>query len=263
MNIAGPLDARVEARLLKGRADPDPIFARALALAAIRETFEETGLVVGLRDYGGPDRPPAVWRPYAAHDCLPDLQELHFIARAITPPFLPKRFDTRFFAADAGTVAAKRDGVSPFGSGTGGAGLGASRRGGQTRPARRDADGARRVARAARRRHEPVSADALFSAEPGQMAARPALSGKEGEQKKPLKKSGFHYFRLSGGLSAPYSNTRAQPEFVSLDASPSAAMRFRGNASRREWSGSHQSKGPQPPRRPPHGPPTAAVQSSS
>jgi 8-oxo-dGTP pyrophosphatase MutT (NUDIX family) len=111
MNIAGPLDARVEARLLKGRADPDPIFARALALAAIRETFEETGLVVGLRDYGGPDRPPAVWRPYAAHDCLPDLQELHFIARAITPPFLAKRFDTRFFAADVGNVAAKRDGV--------------------------------------------------------------------------------------------------------------------------------------------------------
>ncbi len=111
MNIAGPLDARVEARLLKGRADPDPIFARALALAAIREMFEETGLVVGLRDYGGPDRPPPVWRPYAAHDCLPDLQELHFIARAITPPFLAKRFDTRFFAADAGNVAAKRDGV--------------------------------------------------------------------------------------------------------------------------------------------------------
>jgi 8-oxo-dGTP pyrophosphatase MutT (NUDIX family) len=111
MNIAGPLDARVEARLLKGRADPDPMFARALALAAIRETFEETGLVVGLRDYGGPDRPPPVWRPYAAHDCLPDLQELHFVARAITPPFLPKRYDTRFFAADAGNVAAKRDGV--------------------------------------------------------------------------------------------------------------------------------------------------------
>ena len=47
MNIAGPLDARVEARLLKGRAGSDPSFARALALAAIRETFEETGHVVG------------------------------------------------------------------------------------------------------------------------------------------------------------------------------------------------------------------------
>ncbi len=111
MNIAGPLDPRIEARLLKGRADPDPTFARALALAAIRETFEETGLVVGLRDYGGPDRPPAVWRRYAAHECLPDLQELHFIARAITPPFLPRRFDTRFFAADARNVCAQSDGV--------------------------------------------------------------------------------------------------------------------------------------------------------
>lgn len=111
MNIAGPLDARVEARLLKGRADPDPTFARALALAAIRETFEETGLVVGLSEYGGPDRPPPVWRPYAAFNCLPDLQALHFIARAITPPSLPIRFDTRFFAADARAVLARRDGA--------------------------------------------------------------------------------------------------------------------------------------------------------
>ncbi|MGO8740547.1 NUDIX hydrolase [Rhodoblastus sp.] len=116
MNIAGPLDARVEARLLKGRADPDPTFARALALAAIRETFEETGLVVGVKDYGGPDKPPKVWRPYAAFDCLPDLQALHFIARAITPPFLPKRFDTRFFAADARCVTAKREGVAHDGA---------------------------------------------------------------------------------------------------------------------------------------------------
>jgi 8-oxo-dGTP pyrophosphatase MutT (NUDIX family) len=112
MNISGPLDPRVEARLLKGRADQDPIFARALALAAIRETFEETGHVVGLSDYGGPDRPPAAWRPYACHRCMPDLQALHLIARAITPPFLPKRYDTRFFAADFGAVAATLEGVA-------------------------------------------------------------------------------------------------------------------------------------------------------
>jgi 8-oxo-dGTP pyrophosphatase MutT (NUDIX family) len=112
MNIAGPLDARVEARLLKGRAGSDPGFARALALAAIRETFEETGHVVGTSDYGGPDRPPAAWRAYAEHKCLPDLQELHFIARAITPPMRPRRFDTRFFAIDARAVTARLDGVA-------------------------------------------------------------------------------------------------------------------------------------------------------
>ncbi len=31
---------------------PSPSLARALALAAIRETFEETGLAVGVRDGG-------------------------------------------------------------------------------------------------------------------------------------------------------------------------------------------------------------------
>ncbi|HUO54043.1 MAG TPA: NUDIX hydrolase [Rhodoblastus sp.] len=112
MNIAGPLDARVEERLLKGRADGDPSFARALALAAIRETFEETGHVVGLADYGGPEKPPPGWSAYADHACLPDLQDLHFVARAITPPSLPRRFDTRFFALDAGAVMTKLDGVA-------------------------------------------------------------------------------------------------------------------------------------------------------
>jgi 8-oxo-dGTP pyrophosphatase MutT (NUDIX family) len=116
MNIAGPLDSRVETRLLKerqGRRDrDDPGFARALALAAIRETFEETGYVLGNGDYGGPERPPAAWRGYAAHQCLPDLQELHFIARAITPPIRPRRFDTRFFAVDARAVRTRVDGIA-------------------------------------------------------------------------------------------------------------------------------------------------------
>jgi len=115
MNIAGPLDARVEHRLLKKcgarRAEADPAFARALALAAIRETFEETGHVIGVGDYGGPPKPPAAWKGYANYQCLPDLQELHFIARAVTPPSLPRRFDTRFFALDAGAVSAKLEGV--------------------------------------------------------------------------------------------------------------------------------------------------------
>ena len=111
MNIAGPLDSRVEARLLRGRPTDDPIFPRALALAAIRETFEETGIVVGVSDYGGPENPPAgAWTAYAEHKCLPDLQALHFVFRAITPPSRPKRFDTRFFAADASAIAARLEG---------------------------------------------------------------------------------------------------------------------------------------------------------
>jgi 8-oxo-dGTP pyrophosphatase MutT (NUDIX family) len=116
MTISGPLDSRVETRLMKereGRRDrDDPGFARALALAAIRETFEETGYVLGNGDYGGPERPPAAWRDYAAHGCLPDLQELHFIARAITPPIRPRRFDTRFFAVDVKAAHARLDGIA-------------------------------------------------------------------------------------------------------------------------------------------------------
>ena len=36
---------------------------------------------------------------------------MHFIARAITPPKRPKRFDTRFFTADATAIAHRIEGV--------------------------------------------------------------------------------------------------------------------------------------------------------
>jgi 8-oxo-dGTP pyrophosphatase MutT (NUDIX family) len=111
MVVAGPLDSRDEARLLKTRINAGPDFPRALALAAIRECFEETGLALGVRDYGGPVRAPACWRIYGAQDLLPDLQNLHFVARAITPPLRPRRFDTRFFVADAKHIAARVEGI--------------------------------------------------------------------------------------------------------------------------------------------------------
>ena len=60
MTVAGPLDLRDEARLTRACAGAKgEDFARALALAAIRECFEETGLALGVSDYGGPARPPA------------------------------------------------------------------------------------------------------------------------------------------------------------------------------------------------------------
>jgi hypothetical protein len=51
------------------------------------------------------------WEAFAAAGVLPDLANIHFIARAVTPPRRPKRFDTRFFTADAQMVAHKVDGV--------------------------------------------------------------------------------------------------------------------------------------------------------
>jgi hypothetical protein len=41
------------------------------------------------------------WRDFLAHGVLPDLSAVNFIARAVTPPMVPKRFDARFFMADA------------------------------------------------------------------------------------------------------------------------------------------------------------------
>jgi 8-oxo-dGTP pyrophosphatase MutT (NUDIX family) len=74
--------------------------ARALALSAIRETFEETGLLLGKPGrHGRPVTGP--WREFVEHGALPDLSALDFIARAVTPPMVPKRYDARFFIADA------------------------------------------------------------------------------------------------------------------------------------------------------------------
>ena len=84
---------------------------RSFPLAAIRETFEETGLMLGVRAQMPVPAPNAEWQAFAAHNVLPDLTQVHFVARAITPPRRPKRFDTRFFTADAVSVAHRVDGV--------------------------------------------------------------------------------------------------------------------------------------------------------
>jgi len=86
----------VAARLEKTAS---PSRARALALAAIRETFEEAGLLLAQkaepRSVAGP------WRDFFAIGALPDLEALDIIARAVTPPSRFKRFDARFFVAEA------------------------------------------------------------------------------------------------------------------------------------------------------------------
>ena len=66
-------------RSMRGR--PSVRRARSLALAAIRELREETGLVLGQADN-------------------PPLSRIAYFARAITPPERPRRYDTRFFIAD-------------------------------------------------------------------------------------------------------------------------------------------------------------------
>ncbi len=86
----------------RARADEGP-GADALAVAAIRELWEETGLVLG-RSAPWPDAPPD-WQGFAATGHRPDASALCFVFRAITPPGRPRRFDARFFLADAGRIA--------------------------------------------------------------------------------------------------------------------------------------------------------------
>lgn len=71
--------------------------ARALALAAVRETFEETGLILGKAAPSA--RVVGSWSAFRAAGALPDLSALAYIARAITPPGRSRRFDARFFLA--------------------------------------------------------------------------------------------------------------------------------------------------------------------
>ena len=55
--------------------------------------------------------PGEIWAEFAKARVHPDLGNIHFIARAITPPRRPKRFDTRFFTADVSAVAHTIEGV--------------------------------------------------------------------------------------------------------------------------------------------------------
>ena len=100
---ASELSPAVAARLAhEPRHRNAPSLARALALAAVRETFEETGLLLAT---SAPTRPAAgAWRPFLAQGALPDLAPLAFVARAITPPYRTRRFDARFFMAPASAL---------------------------------------------------------------------------------------------------------------------------------------------------------------
>lgn len=109
--VYGTLDSESERRLLARVTRPGATRARALALAAIREIFEETGLLLGTREAGAPEGLPESWQAFARAGVFPNLEGLTFVARAITPPRLPRRFDTRFFLADASEVAHREEGV--------------------------------------------------------------------------------------------------------------------------------------------------------
>ncbi|MGD2131863.1 MAG: NUDIX domain-containing protein [Maricaulaceae bacterium] len=102
-DAAGPADGpppEPGAAILRRRWGERRAFAPALA--AIRETYEETGLLVG-RAVSDTDMSvaPAPWAPFEAAGLTPAVSRLKLIARAITPASRPMRFDTWFFMARA------------------------------------------------------------------------------------------------------------------------------------------------------------------
>jgi 8-oxo-dGTP pyrophosphatase MutT (NUDIX family) len=82
--------------------------ARALALAAVRETFEEAGLIIGTQP-SAPQKPPKAWEEFFATGMAPCLQNMSFVYRAVTPPGRPRRFNARFFVIDADHVHGDMD----------------------------------------------------------------------------------------------------------------------------------------------------------
>ena len=121
------LPASEVAKLLHDmKGTPSESRARALAMASLRESFEEAGLLIGepraaLSVQDETSAAPAVeaaiakvpkgssWARFCAHGVMPGLNRLTFFARAITPPGRPRRFDTRFFCVDASAICLTSD----------------------------------------------------------------------------------------------------------------------------------------------------------
>lgn len=103
--LGSPLAARCLARLDQGAR---PGLGGALAAAAIRELWEEAGLALGAPG-AWPGAVPAGWQGFAAMGLRPAARPLTFVFRAITPPGRTRRFDARFFLADAASLAGDPD----------------------------------------------------------------------------------------------------------------------------------------------------------
>lgn len=106
MTLAPELEEKLAARAAEG-------LPLALAHAAIREVWEETGLVLGTPDRSSPpDGVPDTWRGFFEAGFAPKADGMRLIFRAITPPGRPRRFDARFLMVDASKIATDLDDFS-------------------------------------------------------------------------------------------------------------------------------------------------------
>jgi len=103
-DIPQPCRARLQ-------ADGGAAVWQALCVAATRELWEETGLILG-RPGAWHSDVPADWQSFAASGHVPDASGLSFVFRALTPPGRPRRFDARFFLAQADALVGDLDDFS-------------------------------------------------------------------------------------------------------------------------------------------------------
>lgn len=94
--VAADLNPAEEVRLIGEGVRATPARAKAIALSAIRETYEEAGLLIGNMASFRTRSPH--WQEFVEQSVKPALDGLRYIARAITPPGRVRRYDTRFFA---------------------------------------------------------------------------------------------------------------------------------------------------------------------
>ncbi|SFC70294.1 NUDIX hydrolase [Tropicimonas isoalkanivorans] len=99
VRLAGQPD---DACLRRLALEAAPGLENALLAGAIREVWEETGLILGRPDAWDPPSPD--WEGFAATGHAPSAAGFAFVFRAITPPARPRRFDARFFLVSAEAV---------------------------------------------------------------------------------------------------------------------------------------------------------------
>lgn len=78
--------------------------AHALSLCAIRETMEETGLMVAKASKNVNIFLKKAWSPFLLKDGIPAPCQLRYFARAITPTGFIRRYDTRFFLTSRSSI---------------------------------------------------------------------------------------------------------------------------------------------------------------
>ncbi len=90
----GDLSPRTETIL---EAAYNPRKARAIVLASIRETFEETSLILGQPQDTIRNMKNAGWQALHDQGQIADLSGIEVFGRAVTPPHRHRRYDTWFF----------------------------------------------------------------------------------------------------------------------------------------------------------------------